>query len=68
MLLGQESKIGIQIVFPRVALLETILLVSLRKLRYFIQWSNLTGLDWNEILVAGTKGEEKGVDKSQVEG
>lgn len=68
MLLGQESKIGIHIVFPRVALLETILLVSLRKLRYFIQWSNLTGLDWNEILVAGTKGEEKGVDKSQVEG
>ena len=42
--------------------------MSLKKLRYFTQWSNLTGLDWNEIVVAGTKDEEKGVDKSQVEG
>ena len=42
--------------------------MSRKKLRYLIKWSNLTGLDWNEILVAGTKGEEKGVDKSHVEG
>ena len=42
--------------------------MSRKKLRYLIKWSNLTGLDWNEILVARTKGEENGVDKSQVEG